>query len=671
MAALTTPRRLLARRGVAFAGAATLLAYMGLEGGSYDIVPRQQVALGAWIAIAICFALGVLPRGRPSRLAAIPLAAGLALVAWVGLSLIWTDSAERTWDELARTLGYLGLMGLAVTALNRHTFRAAAAGVSVAGVIVVGVSVTSRLSPSVFPQALDVARLFSDSDRLNFPLDYWNAVGTWGAMTVAMGLAWSAHARTGLLRAVALAATPAAGLAIYLSYSRGGMLAAGVALIAALVLSRNRWTVFVHAVVGCAGTALVILVVRDNPEIADATGGAGGGAVALALAGAAALCAGAVFLTWILRADEARLPERIPVWATRAVVAGLVLVALVAARGTISSAWDEFRSDDSQVTAEDPAARLTSAGGNRNDIWNSALDAYRSEPLIGIGPGTFEFWWEVEGDDDEYVRDAHSLYLEVLAETGIVGLVLLLTLLGGSLAVAVAARRGLERDSDLGANAAMVGAFVVFCVSAGVDWMWEETALGAMALGGLAIAMAGGSERLRRDGRRGPIGRPGVRGLIAAGAVAAAIVQVPGLASTDRVRASEDALADGDYATARALAEDAVDAEPWSATAHAQLAIAARAGGDLRTAREEADEAIRREPLNWRWPLLLSRIQVDAGDVEDAIETFKEGRPLAPNLPFYSPFSAYGAEIYSKEQLTRFYDRKQAAAAARAAKRGD
>ena len=35
----------------------------------------------------------------------------------------------------------------------------------------------------------------SHTDRLSYPLNYWNAVAAWGAMTLAMGLAWSANSR--------------------------------------------------------------------------------------------------------------------------------------------------------------------------------------------------------------------------------------------------------------------------------------------------------------------------------------------------------------------------------------------------------------------------------------------------------------------------------------------
>ena len=187
------------------------------------------------------------------------------------LSFGWTASDGRTMAELARVLGYAGIAVLALASLNRDTFRAAAAGLSLAALGIAAIAVASRLAPGTFPAATEVASQFR-TDRLDFPLDYWNAVGAWGAMSMAIGLAWSAHARFALTRALALASVPVAALAVYLSYSRGGVVGTATALVAVLALSRNRWTAFAHAIAAGAGAGVAILVVRSNPQIADATG---------------------------------------------------------------------------------------------------------------------------------------------------------------------------------------------------------------------------------------------------------------------------------------------------------------------------------------------------------------------------------------------------------------
>ena len=51
-----------------------------------------------------------------------------------------------------------------------------------------------------------------------------------------------------------------------------------------------------------------------------------------------------------------------------------------------------------------------------------------SHPVLGTGAGTYEFTWLRKTPIGGTVRDAHSLYLEMGAESGIVGLLLSLAL---------------------------------------------------------------------------------------------------------------------------------------------------------------------------------------------------------------------------------------------------
>ncbi len=643
-------RRLALRRRVAFVVAFALLAVLALEAGGYGLITRQQFALGVWGAVAAGLLLGAFPRGVPVRALAIPAAAAAGLIAWLALSLLWTESDERTVAELARLLGYLGLITLALLALNRHTFGAAAAGISFATLGITALAVGSRLFPQLLPEsAVDEA---IRGDRLSYPLDYWNAIGAWGAMATAIGLGWSAHVSRDAVRAAVLATVPMAGLCVYLTYSRAGVITSAVAVLAVLALSRNRWTALVHAGAAGVGTAIAIVAVRSQPEIGDATGAEGGLVVLAALVAAAALCTGVALGCAAVRSDRWRLS---PPLRRRAVVAAVLalLIGIALAEGPISRGWDEFRSEERVTAGADPAARLVSAGGNRNDLWSSAIDAFSEDPVKGIGPGTFEFWWSRDARDPEYVRDAHSLYLEQLAELGVPGLLLTLALLASLLFVAVRVRADLQRPADVAAAVALSAAFVVFAVSAAVDWQWEMTAVGALALGGLATAIAGGSERAPRSLRRGRIGSRGMRAALVGVALAACVVQVPGLVSAQLIRQSREAADEGRLEEARELAAEAVDAQPWAASPREQLAKVDEAREDLGTAEEEIRGAIEREPTNWRYPLVLARIQAGGGDRAGALETFRAGRRLRPLSPLYSPFSQFGILVYTPEQLRR------------------
>ena len=89
--------------------------------------------------------------------------------------------------------------------------------------------------------------------------------------------------------------------------------------------------------------------------------------------------------------------------------------------------------------------RILLTEDNPNDV-KLALHAFKAHPIDGTGAGTFAFWWWSH-DGDEFLRDAHSLYLEELGEQGIVGGVLILTFVGG---LAVVGLRGCHRTGDRG-----------------------------------------------------------------------------------------------------------------------------------------------------------------------------------------------------------------------------
>src|SRR5262249_1583289 len=136
--------------------------------------------------------------------------------------------------------------------------------------------------------------------------------------------------------------------------------------------------------------------------------------------------------------------------------------------------------------------------------------------------------------------------------------------------------------------------------------------------------------------------------------------QVPGLVSTERLRASEAALAAGDTSGAQELAQQAIDAAPWAASPRGQLALADREAGELAGAEKASRDAVHREPTSWDGPLVLAAIQAEWGEHDLAIRTFHEGRKLAPKLPFYQPFwPGYGPLVYTPEELSSIYARQQ------------
>ena len=124
----------------------------------------------------------------------------------------------------------------------------------------------------------------------------------------------------------------------------------------------------------------------------------------------------------------------------------------------------------------------------RGDYWHVAWIAASHHPLIGDSAGTYDLAWATYGDVARFggVLDAHSLYLEMPAELGIVGLLLTLVLLAPIVA-------GLRRAPRTPLSAAALGGAVTFVVHAGLDWDWEMPAVTAAGI--VCLAALSGAAR--------------------------------------------------------------------------------------------------------------------------------------------------------------------------------
>jgi hypothetical protein len=623
-----TPERL--RRGVDpgllltfLVSAAVVVAY-ALRGGAYDIVVRQEFGVAVWWVLLLGLATGVLPRATPQRMVVLPATGAVALVAVTALGLTYTESDERTVDELARVLHYVGVVALGVSLIDARIWRSAAAGLLSGAVVVSLLALGSRLFPDLFP-ADAVDKVFPSS-RQQYPLSYWNGIAAWTAMTAVLALGLSAHGRSRAGRMLALAAVPAVIAVTYLTYSRGGIVAVAVGLIALVVLVPYRALLAVHAAMAGAGAAVVILVIRSQSEIARGTGTEGAALVLGACVVAAGVCAATALATDALGAGRRlRLPSKLARVLAATTCAVILILGGLIGPGLADSAVDELRGPPPSSRAADPSARLATLSSARYGVWRTALDVHAAEPLHGVGPGTFEFAWNRSPRYEEFVRDAHSFYLESLAEEGWLGLVAGLLFLGGLLLAGVRIRVRARRDpADAGYLGALVACFVVYLAYAGYDWMWELTAVSVFGLiaASIAIGSAGSSRVGGLDWR--------VRSALCLIALIAGLTQLPSLASTAKIRSSQQAVRDGDFAAALTDAEDAVASAPWAASPYVHRALLFERAGRLTDAQTDILRAIRREPTNYRHPLLLARIEALRGRVRAALVAFREARRLAP-----------------------------------------
>jgi O-antigen ligase len=181
----------------------------------------------------------------------------------------------------------------------------------------------------------------------------------------------------------------------------------------------------------------------------------------------------------------AALGLALPRMSRRAVVAVAIVVicagviALVRVGGP-GGAVREFSHAAPSVKANRSRRLLSLSGSSRAQYWHVAWRDYQQHPWLGSGAGSFQRRWLRSRPADLPVLDAHSLYLETLAELGPVGLGLLAALLALPVAAGVIARR-----QPLAVPA--FGGYVAYLVHAAQDWDWE---LPAVTLAGLACAAA-------------------------------------------------------------------------------------------------------------------------------------------------------------------------------------
>lgn len=154
--------------------------------------------------------------------------------------------------------------------------------------------------------------------------------------------------------------------------------------------------------------------------------------------------------------------------------------------------------------------RLTASdgGSGRDDIWRVGWRMVEANPVNGVGLGNFRLTsidyllrpGQIKSDEFIIAKPkvAHNIYLETLAELGVIGLVLFLSIIGFALRCALKAARIFEARGDpgleLAARAVFVGTTAMLVASCFVSQQYAKPLWLAFALGPglLALAHRGG-----------------------------------------------------------------------------------------------------------------------------------------------------------------------------------
>ncbi len=616
-----------------------LLLGLALAGGGFGLSDRHAAGLAVWLVVVALLVLGAAGRALLARpfYWATGLIGALALLS--ALSSFWSGSIELSVTEADRVLVYLGVFLaaflIAQTDQRRERFGE---GIAISLIAIALIALASRLLPDL----VSIAQASEARARLSYPLGYWNGDGVLFGIGMGMALWLSRRAAQPFLRLAAVASLPAVLLALYFTYSRGGLLAAAIACACLVVLSHDRLWLLATLAVGALGAVPALLAVQgynslsenfDDPQIAAQ------GHKVLAILAAGSLIATLLFAgLGRLERRQGRFTDRaLAVSRNPRLLRGIALVAtllaIAAALAVGGRAWDRFTSPDLQPPSSSASHITDLSGSGRSEFWRVARDSFEERPVLGSGAGTFRFSWYELRHNSEPNTDAHSLYLQAFAELGVVGGLLVLALMGMLLWTGFAAWRAAE-DPRRDLYAALLGACLAFAVCSAIDWFWQIAVLTSvffLAAGVLVAARCQQLARLRATGN----GHEDRRrfGLSVAGLAIAwiSMLALVGPLLVDReIDSSNSAVEEGNLASAVSHAENARKIEPWATSPYKQLGLLAEREGNYPLAVERLDQAIDREDDNWLLYYLRARVKHLAGEGAAARADLAEARRLNP-----------------------------------------
>jgi hypothetical protein len=536
--------------GAGFLGVAPLAAG---QGGYFP-------SAWGWLGLAACWvgllALVLRENVVVSRLELVTVGGGVAVVGWTAASLLWTSSTTLTMLALERNMAYLA----AICALVLVCRRQGALGLLVGAWAAIALVSLYALGTHLLPERLGVYQDQVQNGRLFQPVGYWNALGIFCAMGIMLAVGLIDRPGRLVLRVAAATSLPVLAATAYFTFSRGAWLAAGLALAVVVCLSPARLryltTVLVAAPVPALAVAYAaslgpLTALKASPAQIEGPGRKAAIVIAVAVVGTAAVVAAFALAQRRLRISPAVRRGYVGLLGT----AGLIAIpAVIAVTGSPIATAHRL---DRELTAT-PAVqtnlndRLLSVSlSNRQYVWRVALSEYRAHPVVGGGAGTYATYWLEHRPEPQYVVNAHSLYLETLAELGVVGLAAFVLLLAPALVGAVRARANPLIPAAL-------GAYVAFLLHAAVDWDWQVPAVTVVALMAAVVILvqARGAGAIKLDAAPRWVGG----GLfVLVGALAAL-----GLAANHALSDGGSALAANNPRAALSDASTAKTFAPWS-----------------------------------------------------------------------------------------------------------
>ncbi len=554
--------------------------------------------------------------GLSLRTLVIPVSLGV-LCLWILASSVWGSPTEAV-PESQRALVYVsGALALAL-ALRRGSTIGVLVGVWGGISIVCLYALATRLFPERLAELDPIAGY-----RLSEPIGYWNVLGLFAALGVILAFGLVARSEQLVVRLVAAGSTVPLVLTLYFTFSRGAWIALAAGLVATLALDPHRARQAVVLAVVAPLPALAVVIASSSGPLSESghtlTAAAADGRDVAALTVGLMLVAAAVVALLAAFEPRVRLSRRGRRIGNGAVLAGVVVLcaACVMALGGPFGIARSFAAAPEPAYADLDERLFTLTGNGRVLQWRIALDLAGENPLVGSGAGSYERYWLEHRPDPASVRDAHSLYVETLAELGPFGLALIVVVFGFPLVLALRSR---HRPSVPIA----AGALVAYLAHAGIDWDWEFSLLTLIALACASVIVAEAGVTT---------GEP-VRWLrVAVFAVIAVLVPVAALGTlgSRAEAAATEAFDERDFDRSATAAERAERLEPWSVEPLVLLGRAQAAGRDREAARKTFERVLAREPDHWRAWFELAAVTTGR-DRSLALRRARALNPLEPMI---------------------------------------
>jgi hypothetical protein len=628
--------------------------------------PRLQIGIafvGVGAAVGLLLTRTLSLRAPAEAWIGVGLLVGFA--AWCGVTLLWSVAPERTWAHVNRAMAYSLVIVLAITLVS--SMPRALTRIAYGWLFVALACALYALAGKIIPGVTILGVGFdhtSTVSRLRAPLEYWNALGLVMVLAIPIALRITTDTtRRDVTRMAAMSALFVLLVTLFMTYSRGGILSCLVALTVLTVLGGQRLrglavvVVTLVAAIPALGLsfsrpALKGIYVPLDERVPD------GIVLGMVTAGCliALLCA-----AWgMLRLEErtAWSDERTQlVWrglaATTAIIGVLVLGGIASAPGGPSGwadrGWEKF-SETSQDKVSDPARIVSSNSGNRWVWWKEAAGAWWDKPLQGWGAGSFPVTHKMYRQVELSVVQPHNMPLQFLAETGIVGMLLVSGAIGFLLLCALDRMRSMAKGRERDMAVALFAGAVAWLVHGIVDWDWDIPGVTVPALMFLGVLVA--TPWQPRPGGVATRGAIGTRGAALALACVAAGLLI--------VSAGLPMIADEKASSAPAVSTNAGPAELENAAADADLAARldptavrplfaaaaiAEGRGRLFDARRFLLDAVDRQPDNttaWQRLLELAFKTADRPGAKAAARRLleldpigKETRALAARLALF------------------------------------